>query len=331
MADCIVVVGASTGGIAALQLLAQSLPRDFPAPVCVVQHVGANYSILPALLRECGPLPALHARDREPLLPGAIYVAPPDHHLLVEGRMLRLTRGPRENHTRPAIDPLFRSAALHWGPRTIGVVLTGSLDDGTGGLWVIKERGGVAIVQDPLTAEDPSMPGNAIANVAVDHVVRLEAMGALLQGLVARPAEAGRPARSELVREVAITAGEANMENLAAIGTPSSLTCPDCGGALWEMQNQRPLRYRCHIGHAYSALTLEKAQLESSEHALRSSVRALQEREMLLRRMAAVAQATGEQRQADAARVEADRLREQVKTLRGFTEAVDEGGQSGTA
>lgn len=329
--DYLVVIGASTGGVAALLVLAELLPRDFPAPICIVQHIGANQSMLPFLLRRRGHLPALHARDGEQLLPGTIYVAPPDHHLLVEGPRLRLTRGPRENHTRPAIDPLFRSAALHWGSRAIGVVLTGHLDDGTAGLWDIKDRGGITVAQDPATAEEPAMPASAIANVAVDHVVRLADMGVLLRRLVDQPVPPAPAPRIELEREVAIVAGEATMENLGAIAKPSSLTCPDCAGALWEVDKQRPLRYRCHTGHSFTALTLEQAQLEASEFALRSSVRALQEREMLLRRMAAVAEATGEQRQADAARTEADRLRRQVKTLRGFTDAVDEGQESGPA
>src|SRR3954465_15840089 len=180
----LVVVGASAGGISALMLLAQTLPPGFPAPICIVQHVGSNHSILPELLSSKGPHPAVHARDRQLLTPGVIHIAPPDHHMLVEGRYLRLTRGPRENHTRPAVDPLFRSAALAWGPRTIGIVLTGFMDDGTAGLAAVKDCGGIAIVQDPATAAEPSMPESAMAVTDVDYCVPVEEMPALLSQLV---------------------------------------------------------------------------------------------------------------------------------------------------
>lgn len=332
-ASRLVVIGASAGGVSALLQLVQTLPRDFAAPICIVQHVGNNPSYLPGLLAKRGPLRAEHARDRQPLVPGVIHVAPPDHHLLVQERLLLLTRGPRENHTRPAIDPLFRSAALSWGGRAIGVILSGFLDDGTAGLAAIKERGGTAIVQDPETAEHGSMPESAIAHVAVDFTLPVPQIGPLLHRLVgagapADPAPAqppaGRAPAEALVREVAINMGDARVDELEGIAVPSSLTCPDCGGALWEVESQRPLRYRCHTGHAFTARTLEHAQREAGEQALRSSVRALQEREILLRRMANITRATGDPRQASAAVAHADRLREQVRTLRGFAETIDD-------
>lgn len=180
----LVVIGASAGGIAALMELAHALPMRFGAPVCVVQHVGANRSHLPELLSSHGPLPAVHARDLQRLEPGCIYVAPPDHHLLVEGRFLRLTQSEREHHTRPAIDPLFRSAALGWGARVIGVVLSGCMDDGSEGLAAIKRCGGTAIVQDPATAQEPSMPQCAIEATAVDFVGSVAAIAELLSELV---------------------------------------------------------------------------------------------------------------------------------------------------
>ena len=323
-ASHLVVIGASAGGVTALLQLVRTLPGDFAAPICIVQHVGNNPSYLPTLLAKQGPLRAEHARDRQSLLPGMIHVAPPDHHMLVEDGRLRLTRGPRENYTRPAIDPLFRSAALSWGGRVIGVILSGFLDDGTAGLWAIKERGGTALVQEPSTAEQRSMPESALANVEVDYTAPVEEMGPLLHRLVTAKVPAGPAPPEALVREVAINLGEAGVEQLAGIAVPSSLTCPDCGGALWEVDNQRPLRYRCHTGHAFTARSLEHAQMEAGEQALRSSVRALQEREILLRRMASIHDATGDARQASAAVAHADRLREQIRTLRGFAEAVDD-------
>jgi two-component system chemotaxis response regulator CheB len=323
--DHLVVVGASAGGISALMELAARLPAGFPAPMCVVQHVGANPSILPELLSSRGPHPAVHARDGQLLTPGVIHVAPPDQHLLVEGRTLRLSRGPKENHTRPAIDPLFRSAALAWGARVIGVVLSGMLDDGTAGLLSIKRRGGLAIVQDPASAEEPEMPQNAVRFVPVDYVVPDAEIGALLGRLVQQAAAPDVPAAEALQREVAINRGEDLLENIEAIAEPASLCCPDCGGALWEVQDASQLRYRCHTGHAFGAIALERAQAQKGEEALRQAVRQLAEREMLLRRMASIADATGESAQAEVARCEADRLREQATELSRMAASLESG------
>lgn len=171
-----VAIGASLGGVDALMQIAARLPARFPAIVLVTQHIGSHASILPELMRSRGPNPALHPRDGELPIPGTIYLAPPDRHLLVERGCLRLVCGPKVNHSRPAIDPMFRSVALAFGPRAIGIVLSGRLDDGTAGLRTIKECGGVAIVQEPATAMAPGMPSSALANVAVDHCLRVEEM-----------------------------------------------------------------------------------------------------------------------------------------------------------
>ena len=180
----IIVVGASAGGVNALATLAEGLPPDLPASVLVALHLAPGVtSILPEILARAGRLPAVHPKDGEAYEKGKIYVAPPDHHLLVREGHLRLTRGARENLHRPAIDPLFRSAALAHGPRVIGVVLTGSLDDGTAGLSAVKRCGGTAVVQDPSDASHPSMPAAALKNVAVDHSVPLSEMAALLARL----------------------------------------------------------------------------------------------------------------------------------------------------
>lgn len=318
----LVVIGASAGGVHALLALGDALPESFPAPVCIVQHIGSNPSLLPQLLSFRGANEALHARDGQPLTPGKLFVAPPDRHMLVEDGVLRLTHGPRENHARPAIDPLFRSAALRYRERAIGIVLTGQMDDGTAGLKAIKDCGGTAIVQDPATAREPSMPRSALDNVAVDHCVPLEEIVPLLQRLVAAPAAARpTPVPETVAREVAINLGEACMEMLHDIGTPSSLTCPDCGGSLWEMKESRPLRYRCHTGHAFGALSLAHAQKEGAEYALWSTVRALREREALLRRMAHVAEAIGDPVQAQAGRAEAERLNTQARSLEVMAES----------
>jgi two-component system chemotaxis response regulator CheB len=265
----------------------------------------------------------MHVEDGQRLTCGTLHVAPPDRHVLVEDERLVLTHGPKENHARPAIDPLFRSAALSHGPAVIGVVLTGQMDDGTAGLRAVKDCGGIAIVQDPHTAAEPEMPRSALQNVQVDHCVALEEIPSLLQRLVGAPKQRSRPhVPEEVIREVAINRGGATVEELETIATPSTLTCPDCGGGLWEMKDTKPLRYRCHTGHAYSSLSLSRAQKDASEHAIWSSVRALREREMLLRRMAGVSSAMGDPAQAAAAVGEADRIRHQAETLQEFAQST---------
>src|ERR671933_2234360 len=188
----IIVSGASAGGMEALQILVRGLPADLPAALFVVWHLPPHsFGVLPDVLDRSGPLPAAHARDGEPIVPGRIYVAPPDRHLLLEPGQVRLTRGPKENHFRPAIDPLFRSAAAAYGPRVIGVVLTGLLDDGTAGLWTIKDRGRLAVVQDPDDALFPAMPLSALEYGAVDARRPAAELGPTLADLARRPVTLG--------------------------------------------------------------------------------------------------------------------------------------------
>ena len=316
----VIVIGASAGGVAALLDLVSELPADLRAVVGVVLHVGNQHSILPELLAERGKLPAAHACAGEPLVPGRIYVAPPDQHMLFTPGGVNLNYGPLENHARPAIDPLFRSVALHWGAGAIGVVLTGYLDDGTAGLAAIKRCGGIAMVQDPATALEPSMPASAVANVDVDYCLPLAGIAAALCEQVQVPAAAGHVADDALRGEQAVFEGNNPIENLQAVAQQTVFTCPDCGGGLWEMNDKRPLRYRCHTGHAFTARSLRSLQSEVAEHAMWSSVRALKERELLLRRLATVSMATGDEHQAGAGLREAARVRDQIKALTGMIE-----------
>jgi len=299
-------VGASAGGVRALQILAAQLPADFPAPVLAVQHVGSHPSVLPSLLTRAGPLPAIHATDGEPIQPGKILVAPPDYHMVVHDGTVRLARGPKENHARPAIDPLFRSAALTFGQGVIGVVLTGRLDDGTAGLQAIKRSGGTAVVQDPTEAEAPSMPLSAQRYVKVDHSVGLLGMGGLLASLAAKPVPSAAAASAKSDKhEHAIALGKGPfMEHLEAIGKPSTYSCPDCQGTLWEIYDTQPQRFRCHTGHAYTLRSLQHTQAGTTDEALWSALRALQEKEMLLKDVAESHHAARER--GDALRVEAE-------------------------
>lgn len=292
----IIVIGASTGGVEALRLLVAGLPSGLRPAVLVVMHIGAHDSILPSLLGRTSVLPVRQARHGDLVEAGRVLVAPPDLHLAVarhgaECRVV-LARTAKENHTRPSIDPLFRSAAAAFGQRAIGVILTGALDDGTAGLAAIKACGGCAIVQDPEEAVMPDMPLSAIDNVAVDHVLRLDEMPAMLQHLAETNAQSGAaPPVPEQVPawirlENKFTVEGVDMHDLGLIAAPSTFTCPDCHGALWEVKDQRPQRFRCHTGHAFSELSLVALQNKLVEESMWYAIRSLQEKEMLLRRMA---------------------------------------------
>jgi len=287
----IVVVGASTGGIEALKALVGGLPRDFPASVFVVLHTAPHgLGILPEILERAGPLPASNARDWEPIEPGHIYVAPPDYHLLVERTgHTRVTQGPKENRFRPAVDPLFRSAAYAFGPRVVGVVLTGWLDDGTAGLHAVKERGGTTVVQHPDDALAPSMPLNAIKHVEVDHILPLKEIAPLLVRLAGAPAaeEGEYPVSDMLEAEVRIAMEDKATETgLLKWGEPSLYACPECHGVLLQLAERSHVRFRCHTGHAYSAESLMTEMAEKTEESLWSAIRSIEENVMLMRRLA---------------------------------------------
>ncbi|MES2890200.1 MAG: chemotaxis protein CheB [Pseudomonadota bacterium] len=321
------VVGASAGGVQALQGLAAALPADFAAPLLVVLHVGSHPSILPELLRAAGPLPARHAVQGQGLQKGCITVAPPDHHMLVIGDRIELTRGPKEHHARPAIDPLFLSAALSQGPGVVGVILTGMLDDGTAGLQAVKQAGGAAVVQNPDDALAPSMPLSALKHVEVDHCVSLAQLPKLLCSLATRPVTGGpnRPLPA-LQHELSITLTTGNaMEHLHALGaTPSTFVCPDCHGDLWEIGHSRPPRYRCHTGHAFTLRTLQHALSTATDDAVWNALRALQEKALVQQRMARLHREAGETELAEQMELAAKAADEQAAVLRNLVEHIPE-------
>jgi two-component system chemotaxis response regulator CheB len=284
----VVAVGASAGGVEALRALVGGLPVDFPGAVLVVLHVPRDApSALPAILTRSGPLPAATAVDGELLRPGRIYIAPSDHHMIVLDRHIRLTRGPAENGHRPAVDPLFRSVARAFGPRAVGVVLSGARDDGAAGLLSIASRGGTTIVQDPDDALYPWMPRAALSHTPPHHLVPAVKIGGLLAGITAMPLPDSTPDEDDALLDAEVAMSELapiTTEEMAAV--PAGYGCPSCGGSLFQIDDRPVPRYRCRVGHAWSPETLLDEQAVALEGALWMALRALEEKSALSRRMA---------------------------------------------
>jgi two-component system, chemotaxis family, protein-glutamate methylesterase/glutaminase len=300
-----VVIGASAGGVEALKEVVSQLPADLPSPVFVVLHIPPFVaSSLPKILTGAGPLPAVHPQDGTLIESGCIYVAPPDHHLLIEDGSVAVKKGPKENRFRPSIDALFRSAAYVYGPRAIGVVLSGALDDGTSGLWSIKRFGGIAIVQQPSQARFESMPRSALEHVAVDYNLPSTEIGALLGRLADEAPVPGitmePDIKTRMATEGRIAAeGGAFQKGVMELGALTPFTCPECHGALVRISEGKMSRFRCHTGHAYTDSALLEAVMESSGAMLWQVIRSLEESAMLLNHMGRHLQQAG-----DAARAE---------------------------
>jgi two-component system chemotaxis response regulator CheB len=287
----IIVIGGSAGSITALSAVVRELPADLPAAVFIVVHVPSyGISRLPDVLSRAGPLPALHAVDGMPVRSGQIVIAPPDRHMVLRHGLVTLSRGPRENHTRPAIDPLFRSAARAYGPHVIGIVLSGALYDGSLGLMAVQMRGGIAIVQDPREAAVESMPRNALKLVAADYVLPAAEIGSMVVDLVSSPAEAKGVAQmadaDERMNGVIADDFAAQAEN-ERVDETTIYTCPDCGGVMWQDGADQHLRFRCHVGHAYAPEIFLSQKAEEFEAALWTSLRLLKEKATLTRQLAA--------------------------------------------
>jgi len=283
-------MGGSIGSFSAFKTIVAGLPEDLDASIFIVWHMSPDIrSILPDVLNRSGKVRAVEARNGERIETNRIYVAKPDHHLVIDGNLVRTTRGPKENRFRPALDPLFRSAAFSYRQRVIGVVLSGALDDGTSGLWTVKHFGGIAVVQDPHDAEAPSMPENAMREVAVDHVVRVDQMAKLLvrlsSGTVETP-EVVMEDEKRIETEVGIAKEENAFDSgIMELGELSPYTCPDCHGTLTKLRDGKRLRFRCHTGHAFSADTLLEALTENIETSTWNAVRGIEEGIMLLDHM----------------------------------------------
>jgi two-component system chemotaxis response regulator CheB len=314
----LVAIGTSAGGVAALLSLAGRLPETFPASVLITIHLSDQFpSNLDSVLGRAGPLPVKFASHGETMRKSQIYVAQPGRHLIVDGDRLMLGTGPRENNCRPAIDPMLRSAGLCCGTRTIGVVLTGTLGDGASGLSALRRCGGIAVVQDPSDAAFPEMPMNAIAQLQPDHVARLVDLPDLLGRLVHQPAGQATLVPSDLRYEVEVArGGPASMNAMDHVGRRSVLTCPDCDGVMWEIDESDFLRFRCHLGHAYTSDLMGVALDASLRRALGSGLRALEERIRLFERLARQARGRGSDRVAASWVEKAQELEHEAQVIR---------------
>jgi two-component system, chemotaxis family, protein-glutamate methylesterase/glutaminase len=286
----IIVMGASAGGLNAFNRIIKQLPDDLNAAVFIVWHLSPySTSMLPEILNRAGKLKAKHPTDGESIEMGKVYIAPPDHHLLLESGRVRLTKGPKENRFRPAVDPLFRSAAYSYGSRVVGVVLSGALDDGTAGLWAIKDRSGIAVVQDPADAEQSSMPASALKNVEVDHCLPVAEIPALLvtltQEQVGEESRAPMSKHLEIETKIALGADAAELD-VTQLGKISEFTCPDCHGTLVELTNDKLQRFRCHTGHSFGSASLVAELTDSVEQSLWNAIRVVEERIRLLKHLA---------------------------------------------
>jgi two-component system chemotaxis response regulator CheB len=282
----IVVIGGSAGSIQPLQTLVSGLPARLQAAVFVVVHVSRQSpSGIASLLNRASVLPVRDAIEGAPIVPGTISVGVSDHHLCLEPEVMRVVKGPLQNRARPSIDVLFRSAAHACGPRVVGVVLSGVLDDGSAGLFAIKQHGGLAIVQDPSDARFADMPDSALRSTRVDHCVAADAMPELIARAVREEPPVITHAKDDaLAFEVAVDRGERGLE-LAQFADPSSFICPDCDGVLWRMRGSETPQYRCRVGHGYSSASLASGQREHTERALWAAVRSLEESAVLAREL----------------------------------------------
>jgi two-component system chemotaxis response regulator CheB len=316
----IVVIGSSAGGIEALSKLFSGLPHDTSASFLVAQHLSPHSaSELDRILQKYTKMHVAFAQDRQILMPDTVYVAPPDRHLMIEGNHVRITRGPKECRARPSVDVLFRSAALAFGPRVIGVILTGALDDGTAGLWQIKDRNGLAFVQDPDEANHSSMPVSAIEHIKVDFVGTIDTLVSeivkMLGTTVPLP-ESNGPSECLKIETLIALKGNGLQAGVMSLGQVSKYTCPECHGVLVQIEEGGAVRFRCHTGHAYSPKSLLAEVNDAIDKGLWDAIRAIEERILLLRQRADMADATGKSNIALRLRAEAEQATEKYQPLR---------------
>ncbi|TDB67555.1 chemotaxis protein CheB [Arundinibacter roseus] len=321
----IVVVGSSAGGVMALKELVSSFPKNFEASICIVQHLAADAnSQLPSILSAAGSLPAVNPKDGQKLQPGHIYIAPADRHMILFDEQILVKKGPKENRFRPSIDVLMRSAAIEYGPRVIGVVLTGRLSDGTSGLWSVREMGGITITQSPQEALYPQMPQSVLDTFEVDYVLPIAEIGALIVRLVNKQpndshAELNEQQKKQLHIETEIAAQRYAFDSgIREMGQKTDYTCPECGGALVGIKEGCGMRYRCHTGHGFSAQSLMTDIVEVTEINVWSALRSVEEGIMLMEQSATQAHTTGQPGLAEDFSQKSQQLRAKSKLLLDF-------------
>jgi two-component system, chemotaxis family, protein-glutamate methylesterase/glutaminase len=317
----VVVIGTSAGGLRALKKLISQLQIDFPLPVLVVHHISpdATGNVILDELNKLHTLKCQHAITGESLKSGHLYLAPLDHHLMIgEDLKLLVTKGAQENRYRPAVDPLFRSAAVAFRAGVIGILLTGYLDDGTAGMKAIKRCGGTCIVQDPEEAEYPAMPKNAINNVKVDYCLPISEMGALLYHLIPQKLRKSKPVPNDILTEAKIAERVlSDLSSVNQLGDQVPFNCPGCGGVLWKVEKDSSSRFRCHTGHAFTAASLLAEQTKKIEETMWTALRMFEERKNLLTEMARGKKGVGSQsalERAEMSQVHIDRIRSILKT-----------------
>ena len=319
LARDVVVIGASAGGVEALSAFFSALPPDLGAAVLVVLHISPDApSQLAPILQRLTAMPVKAAEDGEEVAPGQVYVASSDRHLMVQDDRVRITRGPREGRARPSVDVLFRSASLAYGPRVIAVVLSGALDDGTAGAWAVKDRAGLVLVQEPTEAMQSSMPESAIRHVAVDHVAPVAMLAAIVAGLVGSPVSAAPASTDRRLEVETLVAAEGNglQAGVMELGEISRYTCPDCHGVLVQIEEGSIVRFRCHTGHAFSLMSLLSEVNEAIDTGLWDTLRAIEERVMLLRHMGEIAQAAGRHEEASTCKRQSEDTGARLKAIR---------------
>lgn len=317
----VVVIGTSAGGLSALKKLISQLHKDFPLPVLVVRHISADATgnVLLNELNKLNTIKCQHAESGDNLKPGHLYLAPSDHHLMIgEDLKILVTKGAQENRYRPAIDPLFRSAAVGFGTGVIGILLTGYLDDGTAGMKAIKRCGGTCIVQDPEEADYPAMPKNALNNVKVDHCLPISEMGSLLYKLIPKKLRKNVSVPEDIIIETKIAERVlSDLTSVNKVGDQVPFNCPGCGGVLWKVEKDTDSRYRCHTGHAFTAASLLAEQTKKIEETMWTALRMFEERKNLLTTMAREKKGVGSksaEERANVSQVHIDRIRAILKT-----------------
>lgn len=321
----IIVIGASAGGINAVKKVLKRISADIDAAIVVVVHLSrkSNSEVIAYGFQKQTGLKCLVAQDDMPLEKRHIYLAQADHHLMVKDEVLKVNQGPHENKYRPSVDVLFRSAAVAFGNRAIGIVLTGLLEDGTSGMFAIKKCGGVCIVQDPAEAEFSDMPRSVMHAVEVDYISRLDDIGDVLNELLNKPLPPYKIVPVDIKIEADITEKMmSEINDLKLIADRSDFICPDCGGGLWEIKNDPVKRYRCHTGHVYTQKLLDDLQDQKIEESIWVAIRLLEEKVNLMKLMGSKNENSGELTFSQQQRV--DQINKHITRLKLFMSRLNE-------